>query len=262
MTINVSTKKDGKVFDTLYFNQSENADLMTFSELCLTVTDVCVTCIGVLEGLVNYKNYKDAGWKPEGQKVTFKVYKSKKPEYDRDLRKYKDTEPTESEKHLYELLANRALSSSKFKGRISPWVNPMFFELIEQVQKVDDTQKTFLFSQCDKLNTQVVSLEVIPTLTLLAESDLKELADTSASAGEGNKKSYSGYSKPETEAEKLQARFLFLKEQLKSAFDFKDLYDYCLQRVYISHPVATEKEAMDLALTQVHVLILDLIGRE
>ncbi|MEG4864487.1 MULTISPECIES: hypothetical protein [unclassified Microcoleus] len=260
MTINVSTKKDGTGFDTLYFNQPENSDLMTFSELYLDITDTCITCLGALESLVNYKNYKDANWKPEGQKVIFKVYKSKKPEYDRDLRKYKDTEPSNGEKHLYELLASKTKLFSKFKGRICPWINPMFFELIEQVQKVDDdTKKEFLYSQCDRLNAQVVALEPINELTSITETDLKELA-ADAGVGAGKKTYSNNYVKPESESEKLLARLAFIKQELASGFEFKDLFDLHLQAMYLANPDVKQPEAVTRALTSALETIAFIIG--
>lgn len=216
MAISASINKDGKV--TLWTNPEFNIskDLINFREVVLNATDTEVTCYGILTAdCVGVSCSKDKAWKPEGQRVIYRVFKDEKQAWDKEVSKFVTTKVHKDENLLYRVLCDKVNTypiGTVFLGNIIPWVNPYLWEIDHK----------------DLDNLSLIERLTKPLESLIPAAEPYELTQSEiASAFEANtfNKKTGTYVKPEIESERLEARFKFLKAQLEDVFQFTTLYD-------------------------------------
>ncbi|WP_377478897.1 MAG: hypothetical protein P2A85_09140 [Microcoleus anatoxicus] len=220
MSISVSTKDN---FYALYLNESVVAnDRIVWQELVLISNDDTITCYGVLSadslGLVNYK---DKTWYPNGKKAVLKVNGSQeKDAWDKEESKFKKIPTPKDELLLYKLLrkAVEQHPQTHFVGHISPWLNPFYWEFLEE-----DANSP----RAHKMHDDLVRLSPC-TQTLLTQSEIDVFTASMPKA-----KSYGGF-KGETESSRIKARMDFLTLQMADVAQFRDLYDLACQIVMAS----------------------------
>jgi hypothetical protein len=224
MSIAVSTNKEGVT--ALYINDSlSSVDSIVWKEVVIIPSDEIITCYGILSadsiGLANYKNKE---WIAEGSRASLKVHGSKtKQAWNKEAGKYLDTTVSKDELHLYSLLQQELdrHDECSLKGFISPWVNPYYWEFCSNPQDAP---------RAKKINDEIVSLSPVVGSTLLTRDEI----NTFKAAASSSKKAYSGgYSKGETESERLAARMNFFSTQMSEIFSFTTLYDLSGQIVAI-----------------------------
>lgn len=249
MTISVSTNKENNT--SLYINDSlSSVDTIVWNEVVILPSDESITCWGILSGSsVGLTNYKNKEWKPEGSKASLKIYGTKiKQAYNKEAGKYQDTPVHEDELHLFSLLKqiSDVHGDCHLKGFISPWVNPYYYDFAKDPADA---------ARAKKINNEIVSLSPIVGVGTLTDSEI----DTFKFALGATKKAYgsNGYSKGETEAERLAARMVFFTTQLSEVCEFKNLYDLSNQLVSIRED--SEKLSADKMLEQSTTLALDLV---
>ena len=218
MTVNFYEGKDNKPHRL--FVQSDRVtihDRIVFTEAYYSVDDKCVHFYGILSfQSVGVENSKDKVWKVGGQKVLLSFYKDKKPTWNNETRKFEDKEVEASENYLYgfarDVLNN--IEGDCVSAIIAPYVNPQF---LEETKKPDLDETTIAYWEAKVKNTIVVTRVDCKELT---ESDKSLLQATSSSSG-----SSKTYQKPESESEKLEARWEFLKRHLGKDYDVNSLYE-------------------------------------
>ncbi|MEG4290025.1 hypothetical protein Q5692_39195 [Microcoleus sp. C2C3] len=218
MTVNFYEGKEGK--SHRLFIQSDRVtmhDRIVFTEAYYGVDDKCASFYGVLSSQsVGVENSKDKTWKVDGQKVLLSFYKDKKPTWNNEARKFEDKEVEPSENYLYgfakDVLKN--INSDVVSVVIAPYVNPQF---LEEVKSPSLDEATIAYWEAKVKNTIVaVNIES----KLLTDSDKAVLSATSANSGGGKT-----YQKPETESEKLEARWKFIKHHLGKDYPVNSLYE-------------------------------------
>ena len=221
MSISVSINKEGKatVWGNPEFNTSK--DVLHFKEVVLGKTDTEVTCYGILTSAsVGVSCAKNKDWKPDGARITYRVFAKEKQQWDKETSKFVATKVHDDEALLYKVLSDicdRTFPQQTIlTGKITPWVNPMLWEL-----DATDTGNAELIK---KLTKQLESLDVATAPFELTEA---EIAIALEPTTYGNKKG--AYTKSETESERLKARETFFKEQLVDLFEYKDVYDLARQ---------------------------------
>jgi hypothetical protein len=218
MTVNFYEGKDNKPH-RLYV-QSDRVtmhDRIVFTEAYYAVDDKCVSFYGVLSfQCVGVENSKDKAWKIDGQKVLLSFYKDKKPTWNNEARKFEDKEVEASENYLYgfakEVLKN--VDRDCVSVVIAPYVNPQF---LEEVKSPSVDEATISYWEAKVKNTIVA---VATDSKLLADSDKAVLSVASSNSGGGKT-----YQKPESESEKLEARWEFLKHHLGKDYPINSLYE-------------------------------------
>jgi len=207
MSINVSTNKDGQT--SLYANPDFciSTDTIHWKELVLKATDTEVICFGILSAECRgVSSFKDKDWKPEGKKVTYRVYSKEKEQWDKNTSKYIVAAVNKDEALLYKMLSAKAMEFGEkiLVGNVTPWVNPFIYEL--------DATDVVNLPMIQKLSNQCVQLDLHPEPHELTQSEINALQEST-----GTKKGT--YSKSETEAERLQARYTFLCSHFEEVFD-------------------------------------------
>jgi hypothetical protein len=216
MTVNFYEGKDNKPHRL--FVQSDRVtmhDRIVFTEAYYAVEDKCVQLYGVLSfQCVGVENSKDKAWKVDGQKVLLSFYKDKKPTWNNEARKFEDKEVEPSENYLYgfakDVLKN--VDGDCVSVVIAPYVNPQF---LEEVKSPNVDEATISYWEAKVKNTIVA---VATGSKLLTESDKELLKTTSLSSG-----SSKTYQKLESESEKLEARWEFLKHHLGESYPINSL---------------------------------------
>jgi|GEM_PF-2630260 len=217
MSINFYEGKDNKPHRLFVVSDRVTMhDRIVFTEACYAVDDKCVHFYGVLSTqCVGVENSKDKTWKVDGQKVWLSFYKDKKPTWNNEARKFEDKEVEPSENYLYgfakDVLKN--IDGDCVSAVIAPYVNPQFLEEM----KTPQDEATIAYWEAKVKNTIVA---VPGTRELLTDSD-KELLKTTSLNSSGGKT----YQKPETEAEKLEARWEFIKHHLGKDYPVNSLYE-------------------------------------
>ena len=217
MTVAFYEGKDSKPHRL--FVQSDRVtmhDRIVFSESLYAVDDKCVHFYGVLSTqCVGVENSKDKAWKVDGQKVWLSFYKDKKPTWNNETRKFEDKEVEPAENYLYgfakDVLKN--IDGDCVSVVIAPYVAPQFLEDM----KVPQEEAVIAYWEGKVKNTIVA---VKTDFNQLTDSD-KELLKTTSSNSSGGKI----YQKPETESEKLEARWEFMKYHLGSNYPVNSLYE-------------------------------------
>jgi hypothetical protein len=218
MTVNFYEGKENKPHRL--FVQSDRVtihDRIVFTEACYAVDDKCVQLYGVLSSeSVGIENSKDKTWKVDGQKVALSFYRDKKPTWNNEARKFEDKEVEPSENYLYGFAKNvlKNINSDIVSVVIAPFVNPQF---LEEVKSPNADEATISYWEAKVKNTIVA---VNTDSKLLTDSD-KELLKTTFSNSGGART----YQKPETEYEKLEARWEFLKHHLGKDYPINSLYE-------------------------------------
>ena len=215
MTINFYEGKDNKPHRL--FVQPDRVtihDRIVFTEARYAVDDKCVHLYGVLSSeSVGIENSKDKTWKVDGQKVFLSFYKDKKPTWNNETRKFEDKEVEPSENYLYgfakDILKN--LDGDTVSIVIAPYVAPQFLEDM----KVPQDDAVIAYWEAKVKNTVVA---VNTDSKLLTDSDNEILKATSTSFNGGKT-----YQKSETESEKLEARWEFLKHHLGKDYPINSL---------------------------------------
>ena len=218
MSINFYEGKDNKPHRLFVVSDRVTMhDRIVFAEALYAVDDKCVNLYGVLSSeSVGIENSKDKVWKVDGQKVLLTFYKEKKPTWNNETRKFEDKEVEPSENYLYgfakDVLKN--INSDVISTVVAPYVNPQF---LEEVKSPNADEATIAYWEAKVKNTIVA---VTTDSKLLTESDKAVLSITSANSGGGKT-----YQKPETESEKLEARWEFIKHHLGKDYPINSLYE-------------------------------------
>ena len=191
-------------------------DRIVFTEACYVVDDKCVSFYGVLSfQCVGIENSKDKAWKVDSQKVLLSFYKDKKPTWNNEARKFEDKEVEPSENYLYgfakDILKN--VDGDCVSVVIAPYVAPQFLEDMKVPQ--DDAVIAYWEG---KVKNTIVAVQT--DFKLLTDSDKELLKTTSSNSGGGKT-----YQKSETEGEKLEARWEFMKQHLSKDFPVTSLYE-------------------------------------
>jgi hypothetical protein len=143
-------------------------------------------------------------------------YKDKKPTWNNETRKFEDKEVEPSENYLYgfakDVLKN--VNEDCVSVVIAPYVNPQF---LEEVKSPSVDEATISYWEAKVKNT-IIAVSIEPKL--LNDSDKAVLSATFSSSGSGKT-----YQKPETESEKLEARWEFLKQHLGKDYPINSLYE-------------------------------------
>jgi hypothetical protein len=233
MTVNFYEGKDNKPHRL--FVQSDRvtiSDRIVFTEAYYTVDDKCVSFYGILSfQCVGVENSKEKTWKVDGQKVLLSFYKDKKPTWNNETKKFEDKEVDASENYLYTFAKHlfEKIDGNCVSAIIAPYVAPQFLEDM----KVPQEESVIAYWEAKVKNTIVaVSIES----KLLTDSDKTVLSTTSSNSGGGKT-----YQKPETESEKLEARWEFIKHHLGENYPVKSLYELGTL-LAIRH---TEKDALE-----------------
>jgi hypothetical protein len=244
MTISVSTNKDD--LTSLYLNESlSSVDNIAWKEMKLIPHDEYMICFGILaNGCVGLTNYKNKNWTPLDSKVSFKVHGGKTRQiWDKESSKYKDTAVTVDELHLYSLLkkVSDVHGARHLTGFISPWINPYYWDF---AKNPEDT------ARANKINDEIVFLRPIAeTDYILLENDIDTFKTL---LGATKKASGGGYSKGESEYERLDARLKFFTAQMTEICEFKNLYDLSEQLASISEGSAalSPDKLVELSIAQ------------
>ena len=220
-------------------------DRIVFSEAYYGVDDRCVLFYGVLSSeSIGIENSKDKTWKVDGQKVLLSFYKDKKPTWNNEARKFEDKEVEPSENYLYgfakDVLKN--INSDTVAVVIAPYVNPQF---LEEVKSPSVDEATISYWEAKVKNTIVV---LNTDSKLLTDTDKELLKTTSSSSGGGK-----SYQKPETESEKLEARWEFTKQHLGEDYPVNSLYE--LGALLAAEQSTPEGQEEKLALSKTIELI-------
>jgi len=246
MTVNFYEGKENKPH-RLYV-QPERVTMharIVFTEAYYAADDKCVNFYGVLSSqCIGVENSKDKAWKIDSQKVLLSFYKDKKPTWNNETRKFEDKEVEPSENYLYgfakEVLKN--INSDTISVIIAPYVNPQF---LEEVKSPSVDEATISYWEAKVKNTIVA---VSTDSKLLTDSDKSVLSVTSLSSGSGKI-----YQKPETENEKLEARWEFIKRHLGENYPINSLYE--LGALLAAEQSTPEGKEEKLALTKTLELI-------
>ncbi|MEG3936280.1 MULTISPECIES: hypothetical protein [unclassified Microcoleus] len=184
-------------------------DRIIFAEAYYSVDDKAVHFYGLLHSeSIGIENSKDKAWKVDGmQKVIVSFWKTKKPTWNNETRKFEDKEVESSENYLYGFAKDvlESIDSDCVSAVIAPYVNPQF---LEETKKPDLDATTIAYWEAKVKNTIVVAVKANTDLT---EIDKGVLTAITSSSFSGSGKTYQ---KAETETEKLEARFEFLKRHL------------------------------------------------
>jgi hypothetical protein len=247
MTVNFYEGKEGKPH-RLYVQPDRVTmhDRIVFTEAYYAVDDKCVSLYGVLSfQCVGVENSKDKTWKVDDQKVLLSFYKDKKPTWNNEARKFEDKEVEPSENYLYGFAKDvlKKVDGDCVSVVIAPYVNPQF---LEEVKSPSVDEATISYWEAKVKNTIVA---VVTHSKLLADSDKSVLSIASSNSGGGKT-----YQKPETESEKLDARWEFVKRHLGENFPVNSLYELgVLLAAEQSTPDGKEEK---LALTKTLELIV------
>jgi hypothetical protein len=191
-------------------------DRIVFTEAYYGIDDKCVSFYGILSSeSVGVENSKDKTWKPDNQKVLLSFYKDKKPTWNNEARKFEDKEVEPSENYLYKFAKDvlKNIKSNTVSAVIAPYVNPQFLEEMKNPQD----EATISYWKGKVKNTIIV---VDIDSTLLTDNDKEVLKTTSTSFSNGKT-----YQKLETEIEKLEARWEFMKQHLSKEYPINSLYE-------------------------------------
>ena len=221
-------------------------DRIVFTEACYAVDDKCVQFYGVLSfQCIGIENSKDKAWKADGQKVWLSFYKDKKPTWNIEARKFEDKEVEPSENYLYGFAKDvlKDIDGDCVSVVIAPYVAPQFLEDM----KVPQEEAVIAYWE-GKVKNTIVAVQT--DFKLLTDSDKSVL--TAISTGSGGGKTYQ---KPETEGEKLEARWEFFKRHLGKDYDVASLYELgALLAIEQSTPEGIEEQ-------QTLIKTLELIAR-
>jgi hypothetical protein len=217
MSINFYEGKDNKPHRL--FVQPDRVtmhDRIVFAEAYYAVDDKCVSFYGILSfQSVGIENLKDKAWKSDSQKVLLSFYKDKKPTWNNETRKFEDKEVEPSENYLYgfakDILKN--VNGDTVSAIVAPYVNPQFLEEMKNPQD----EQTIAYWEAKVKNTIVAASVENKYLT---DADKEVLKATSTNFGGGKT-----YQKTETEGEKLDARWEFLKRHLGKDYPINSLYE-------------------------------------
>ncbi|MEG4583055.1 hypothetical protein QUA71_26090 [Microcoleus sp. MON1_C5] len=194
------------------------SDRIYLSEAYFAIENNLVSLYGVLSfESIGIENSKDKTWKPDNQKVLLSFYRDKKPTWNNETRKFEDKEVEPSENYLYGFAKDvlSRLTSEIVTVVITPYVNPQFLEEM----KTQKDELTIKYWEEKVKNTVVASAVSAPQI--LTEADA-EILKTSVNSSTGSTKTYQ---KAETETEKLNARFEFLKYHLGTDYPINTLYE-------------------------------------
>lgn len=237
MTVNFYEGKDNKPHRLFVVPERVTMhDRIVFTEACYAVDDKCVNFYGVLSfQCVGVENSKDKVWKADGQKVLLSFYKDKKPTWNNETKKFEDKEVEPSENYLYgfakDILKN--VDGDCVSVVIAPYVAPQFLEDM----KVPQEEAVIAYWEGKVKNTIVA---VKTDFKLLTDSDRAVLSVASANSGGGKT-----YQKAESESEKLEARWEFLKQHLGKDYEIASLYELgALLAIQPSNPEGIESQQM------------------
>lgn len=217
MTINFYEGKDNKPHRL--FVQSDRVtihDRIVFTEAYYAVDDKCVHFYGVLSSeCVGVENSKDKTWKLDEQKVFLSFYKEKKPTWNNETKKFEEKEVEPSENYLYGFAKDvlKKVDGDCISVVIAPYVPPQFLEDM----KVPQDEAVIAYWEAKVKNTVIA-----------VKTDSKSLTDSDKEVSKAISTSFNGgktYQKPETESEKLEARWEFVKRHLGKDYDIKSLYE-------------------------------------
>lgn len=250
MTINFYEGKDDKPHRL--FVQGDRVtvhDRIVLSEAFVAYDEEAVSFYGILSSeSIGIENFKNKAWTPDGQKVLITFFKNKRNSWNNDSKKFEDKQVEPSENYLYTFAKNvlTKIQGSCVSVVVSPYVNPQFLEDM----KTPQPDETLAYWEGKVKNTIIA---VAKEQSGLSDTDAQIAKDVLSTSGYGSGKK--AYQKLETEADKLEARWEFLRFHLSSAYPINSLYE--LGVLVSSVPVSPEakEEQQTLGCT------LDLIAR-
>ncbi len=220
MSVNFYDGNDKKPAKLFVSDRVTIHDQIVFSEAYYSFDDNCVSFYGILsDSSIGIENSKDKAWRLNGgqTKALLQFYRDKKPTWDNEARKFADKQVEPSENYLYTYAVSilKTIDGDCISVVVKPYVNPQFFEDVKQ--NPTDTVITY-WENTNKDKCVAVTVEP----KVLTDADREVLKNNSSSSAGGNKT----YQKPESESEKLEARWLFVKQHLGEGFkEVNSLYE-------------------------------------
>lgn len=190
------------------------ADIIGIQEMIVSNTADTIDMTMILSNSCIGIESKDRTFKAENNKCNLSFKREKKQQYNVDQKKYEEVEVSKDENYLFVILSDFFTKNPAvgYTGQILPWINPFFWELINQNTAASS-------EMAGTMRDKLFTLRPLATLSTLTEEDKNKLT-TVASYGNGSK---GGYTKAESEAEKLAARLAFLKAQTSSLFEWQTI---------------------------------------
>lgn len=244
------TFEDGKIAPT---------DRIVFLEAFFKLTDDSVTFFGFLSSQsLGLTNYKDKDWKPEGQEALLTIYKSKKQQWNDSIKKYEQVEVSTLENYLFSLLSSKLKSLDILACicvSLTPYVAPMFFEMLNEQAKPGLTDADFQAQArlLEKMteNTCVTALVAVDKL----DDSHRQLLGKAGTTATGGSAGTWGSNKGETESEKLESRWQFVKKHLTPVGQFETIGDVAIAVVGSGQPLtAAEQVQRDCISESISIL--------
>ncbi|MCC3428510.1 MAG: hypothetical protein JGK12_32570 [Microcoleus sp. PH2017_01_SCD_O_A] len=173
------------------------ADTIAVTEMIVSLSPDSLDMTMILNASCVGIESRDKGFKAENSKCNLSFKREKKQQYSVEQKKYEEVAVSKDENYLFVILSDFFVKNPAvgYTGQILPWINPFFWELIDQ-------------------NTAASSA--------MAGTMKDKIFSLSFSNNKG------AYTKAESEAEKLQARVAFLKAQTSCLFDWQTLGELAL----------------------------------
>lgn len=214
------------------FNVNEKsitvADVIGVQEMIVNVTpdsvDMCIVMSSDTVGVTS----KDKNFKPAGNKGILSFKKDKKQEYSVDEKKYVEVAVSTDENYWFTILSDYFAKNPApgYSGQILPWINPFFWELINQNSSASS-------EMAGTMKDKLFALTPLNVLTSLTDDDKTKLISTSSFGSKG-----SFGAKQESEAEKLAARLAFFNQQVGTLVEFKSIGELAAMMPAIGADVA------------------------
>ncbi|MCC3639077.1 MAG: hypothetical protein JGK13_32930 [Microcoleus sp. PH2017_37_MFU_D_B] len=171
------------------------ADTIAVTEMIVSLSPDSLDMTMILNASCVGIESRDKGFKAENSKCNLSFKREKKQQYSVEQKKYEEVAVSKDENYLFVILSDFFVKNPAvgYTGQILPWINPFFWELIDQ-------------------NTAASSA--------MAGTMKDKIFSLSNNKG--------AYTKAESEAEKLQARVAFLKAQTSCLFDWQTLGELAL----------------------------------
>ncbi|MEG3842601.1 hypothetical protein [Microcoleus sp. herbarium14] len=219
------------------------ADIIGIQELIVSATADSLDMTMILsESCIGIES-RERTFKPANSKCNLTFKREKKQQYDVEQKKYVEVEVSKDENYLFLVLSDYFTQhpANGYTGQIQPWINPFFWELINQNTPVS-------IEMAEGMKNKLFTLQPLETLSIFTDDDKIKLTNTTNYGG-----SKTGYAKAETEAEKIAARLYFFKTQTASLIDWQTIGEL---GVILPGLDAEMREAVNLAIE----LTIKLIG--
>ncbi|MCC3445782.1 MAG: hypothetical protein JGK01_29940, partial [Microcoleus sp. PH2017_03_ELD_O_A] len=195
------------------------ADTIAVTEMIVSLSPDSLDMTMILNASCVGIESRDKGFKAENSKCNLSFKREKKQQYSVEQKKYEEVAVSKDENYLFVILSDFFVKNPAvgYTGQILPWINPFFWELIDQNTAASS-------AMAGTMKDKIFSLSPLPALNYLTEEDKTKLV-AGANQFSNNK---GAYTKAESEAEKLQARLAFLKAQTSCLFEWQTLGELAL----------------------------------